>query len=71
MYKKEELEYKKDVIESELSECELDKNFNCVECCDIDDCYCRAQDLSNHIFADLCNYGGYDTEEEFWESIMD
>ena len=58
-----------ELIEEELSECELDKDFNCRDCCDLENCYIKASIKSSHEFAKSLDYGGYDTEEEFWENL--
>lgn len=43
--------------------------INCSECCFLEDCYYVAKDKENSKWVELINYGGYDTEEEFWEQI--
>ena len=58
-----------ELIEEELSECELDNDFNCRDCCDLENCYVKASIKSSHEFAKSLDYGGYDTEEEFWENL--
>lgn len=56
-------------IKDELSMCELDNDFNCRDCCDLEDCYVKASIKSSHEFAKSLDYGGYDAEEEFWENL--
>lgn len=58
-----------DVITDELTECELDDNFQCSDCCDLEQCYFKATTKANHEFAESLDYGGYDSEEEFWENL--
>lgn len=58
-----------ELIEKELSDCELDNDFNCRECCDLEDCYVKASQKLSHEFAESLNYGGYGSEEEFWENL--
>lgn len=58
-----------DFIKEELSVCELDNDFNCRECCDLEDCHTRASIKSSHEFAKSLDYCGYDSEEEFWENL--
>jgi hypothetical protein len=43
----------------------------CNECCFLEDCYYIARQKENNKWAELINYGGYDTEEEFWEQLLD
>ena len=58
-----------ELIQDELPECEYDKNFNCKECSELEECYCKASIKSAHEFAEsVCN-GGYDSEEEFWDNL--
>lgn len=45
--------------------------INCRECCFLEDCYYVAKDKENSKWAELINYGGCDTEEEFWEQLLD
>ena len=44
---------------------------NCSDCNDdqIEECYVVAGKKYGSEFAELINYGGYDSEEEFWENI--
>jgi len=44
---------------------------NCNNCNDnqIKECYAIASSNCNSEFAELINYGGYDTEEEFWDNL--
>lgn len=43
---------------------------DCKYCSDIDECYSEAIVLSNHEFAESINFGGYDSEEEFWDNLL-
>ena len=58
-----------ELIHDELSECEYDENFNCKECFELEECYYKASTKSAHEFAESIDYGGYDSEEEFWDSL--
>ena len=46
-----------------------DENFNCKECSELEECYYKASVKSAHEFAESIDYGGYDSEEEFWENL--
>ena len=58
-----------ELIKEELPECEFDNDFNCISCCDLEDCYVKASTKFTHEFAKSLDYGGYDSEEEFWENL--
>ena len=58
-----------EVIEEELAFCEYDNNFNCKECSELETCYFKASTKCAHEFAEILDYGGYDSEEEFWENL--
>ena len=58
-----------ELIEEELSECEFDSNFNCRDCSELENCYFKASTKFAHEFAESLDYGGYDSEEEFWENL--
>lgn len=69
---KEEKLDMKDLIDEELFEtdgyghhCE----HECLTCGEIEFCHSIAVQKMTHEFAESINYGGYDTEEEFWEQI--
>lgn len=59
------------VIKDELSNCDNEIEYNCSNCCDIEECYSKACDKANHEFAESCDYGGLDSEEEFWSDLLD
>ena len=59
----------KELITNEFSECEMDDGFNCEKCCNLEQCYHKSSTKSSHEFAESLDYGGYDTEEEFWENL--
>ena len=46
-------------------------NFNCEHCGCIEICYGIANMRCISEFAERLNYGGYNTEEEFWENLLD
>lgn len=50
---------------------------NCDVCdcenCDsgqIEECYYKANQYCNDIFAESIDYGGYETAEEFWDNLL-
>ena len=52
-----------------ISEEECCNDHNC-DCCDeIEDCYMRANSRCNSAYAESIDYGGYDSEEEFWDNL--
>lgn len=53
---------------NELKKCNIN---DCFDCADLEHCYYEACEKSNHEFAESCDYGGFNTEEEFWENLMD
>lgn len=73
-YSKEELESMADLIIDYISkrECKEDligNDYDCVNCGNIEECYMEANSRCNSEFAESINYGGYDSEEEFWENL--
>ena len=60
-----------ELIRDELPECEYDENYNCKECSELEGCYYKAFTKSAREFAESIGYGGYDSEEEFWEQLFD
>ena len=53
-------------------ECEYicdDIQFNCHSCSCFEECYMKSCERCNCDFAESVNYGGYNTEEDFWEQI--
>lgn len=46
------LEEMKELIKNELSECELDDNFKCEECPELEQCYYKASTKLSHEFAE-------------------
>lgn len=57
-----------ELIKEELNNCEFG-DFDCKECSELEICYHKASVKSSHEYANSLNYGGYDTEEEFWENL--
>ena len=43
---------------------------DCSDCCHLEDCYYVARQKEDSEWVKLINYGGYDTEEEFWEELL-
>ena len=73
-YSKEELESMADLIIYYISkrECKEDligNDYDCVNCGNIEECYMESNSRCNSEFAESINYGGYDSEEEFWENL--
>ncbi len=66
----EEREYQEDMIKTygSIPDCDCE---NCNGCSDnqIEECYSIASSDCNSEFAELINYGGYDSEKEFWDNL--
>ena len=45
-------------------------NYDCSKCCEIEECYYDAVSIENSLYAESIDYGGYDSEEEFWEHAI-
>ena len=43
---------------------------DCSNCCEIEECYYDAVSIENSLYAESIDYGGYDSEEEFWEHTV-
>lgn len=37
----------------------------------IEECYYRANENYNDIFAESIGYGGYDSSDEFWDNLLE
>ncbi len=70
-YSESELVHMSDLISDYISKEECEYDLNCKNCNFIDDCYIKANNRCNSEFAESINYGGYSTEEEFWEQLFD
>lgn len=73
-YSKEELESMADLITDYISEREctddlIGNDYDCVNCGNIEECYMEANSRCYSEFAESINYGGYDSEDEFWENL--
>jgi len=44
--------------------------YSCEDCDFLENCYLNARQLEDSEWAKQINYGGYDTEEEFWEELL-
>ena len=64
-------EYMSDIISDYVAEKECDNDMNCKGCKFIEECYSKASNRCNSEFAESINYGGYNTEKEFWEQLFD
>ena len=73
-FNNEELEFMVSVIEENLTEDDCDElrrdDLICKNCPDVEDCYHLANQKCDSQFAESISYGGYDTEEEFWENLL-
>lgn len=45
--------------------------FSCDSCSNLNECYSYANTICNSEFIKDINCGGYDTEEIFWEQLLD
>lgn len=75
-YSKEELESMTDLITDYISEIEckedlIGNDYDCANCDNIEQCHMEANSCCNSEWAESINYGGCDTEEEFWEQLFD
>lgn len=70
MLDQEEREYQEYMINTYNGIPDCDSK-NCSDCSDaqIQECYLIASNNCNSEFAELINYGGYDSEEEFWDNL--
>lgn len=69
-YDDEDIEEMIDLIKNYDVEYDDCGQIDCKKCCHLEDCYCVARDRENSEWAKLIDYGGYDTEEEFWEQLF-
>ena len=51
-------------------DCDLD-TYDCENRMHNQECYSLASDMCNSEFAEMISYGGYDSEEEFWDNLLD
>ena len=56
-----------DTYDVEYDDC---GGIGCEECSFLEDCYHVAIRRQDSEWARLINYGGYDTEEEFWDELL-
>lgn len=75
-HSREELESMADLITDYISEREckediIGNDYDCVNCENIEECHMKANSRCNSEFAENINYGGYDSEEKFWEQLFD
>ena len=75
-FSQDELKLMTDLITDYISKIEcyeylIGNNYNCIQCGNIEDCYMIANSRCNSEFAENINYGGYDSEEEFfWSNYL-
>ena len=70
----ETIKEKKNLIKEYITEDECnymydDELFYCESCSCLEECYMKSCERCNSNFAESVNYGGYNTEEIFWEQI--
>lgn len=70
-YSEDELIYMEEFISDYISPDECDYDMNCKSCECIDECYMQANNRCNSQWAESIDYGGYDSEEEFWGQLFD
>lgn len=73
-YSKEELESMANLITDYISkrECKDDligNDYDCVNCSNIEECHMEASIRCSSEWAKSVDYGGYDSEDEFWENL--
>lgn len=64
-------EFISDYISDEQCEDIAANDHNCRNCHCIDECYSLANNKCNSEWAESIDYGGCDSEEEFWEQLFD
>lgn len=58
-----------DIIDSECMRNDDCLVENCMECDEIEECYTKANDEVNGGFAKSIGYGGYNSEDDFWDNL--
>jgi hypothetical protein len=48
---------------------DCDDDYDCENCLMLEECCTKAMQISNHNYAESLDFGGYNTEEDFWEQI--
>ena len=56
-------------IKYNIPEDECVNKYNCNKCGNIEECYWNAILKKNSLYAESLDYGGYNSEEEFWEQM--
>jgi hypothetical protein len=69
-YDDEEIEEMVELIDDYDVEYDNCERIGCSECSYLEDCYHVAIKRQDSEWVKLINYGGYDTEEEFWEELL-
>ena len=69
-YDEDDIEEMIELIESYDVEYDGCGQYGCSECSFLEDCYHVALNKQDSHWARLINYGGCDTEEEFWEQLL-
>ena len=68
------MDNKEEMLELIKEENMKENNLNCIcdeceDCSDIEYCYAEAVRKCNSEFAKSLDYGGYNSEEEFWDNL--
>lgn len=58
------------VIQEYGGNCDICDCENC-DINQIEECYYKANNYCNDIFAESIGYGGYDSAEEFWDNLLE
>lgn len=69
-YTKEDIKEMVDLVNNYIDEYDNCGHHGCKTCSSLEDCYQLARQKEDSEWAELINYGGYDTEEEFWEQLL-
>ena len=58
-----------ETINEYITDCKM---CDCEKCdiSQIEECYYRANNISNNIFAESIDYGGYNSSDDFWDDLL-
>lgn len=68
-YDEKDIKEMVDLINAYDGEYDICERIGCSTCSHLEDCYYVARQKQDSEWARLINYGGYDTEDEFWEQL--
>lgn len=57
------------ITEDECDDMCDDSLFDCEHCSCLEECYIKSCEKCNKEFAESIDYGGYNTEDDFWEQF--